>query len=347
MSELLFPTFGTLAIVVVLLPLCALAGLGALHVLDRWGGKGVGRQATARYLLLVVPTLLPLVWSISAGLHQAETGRSVLACLLAHDLHEICAEPLLFAALMTAFVVARTWRCLSLLPRLGRSVRTGGARAQRVARIVAAHAGLAPLRERVLVVRDGWVGGSATLGIFRPVVALDADFVDRCDDETLVGALAHELSHLTARDPVRYFLLALVIQVNPLGRLLRREAAAWIYRRELGCDRAAVLHGATPFGVARALLAAARPRHCAMAHIRGGGTKKLRLRVELLLSYAEARPRDGARGSWALALAAAVGLVALAGPHVGGTDPLDALHTGVERIAAHLVHDTGGRSDGS
>jgi Zn-dependent protease with chaperone function len=337
MSELLFPIFGTLAIVFVLLPLCALAGTGAVYALDRWGGDGVARWSTPRYLLLVVPTLLPLVWSISAGLHQAETGRSVIACLLAHDLHEICAEPLLFAALMTAFVVARAWRCVMSLPRLGRNARSGGAQALRVARVVAEHAELAPLRDRVVVVRDGLVGGSATLGVFRQVVALDADYVDRCDDEALAGALAHELSHLHARDPLRYLLLVVAVQLNPLVCPLRREAAGWIYRRELACDRAAVLRGATPFGVARALLAAARPPHAALAHIRGGSAKKLRLRVELLLAYAEARPGDSGRRSWALALATAIGLVALAGPHVGGTDPLDALHTGVERVAAQLM----------
>lgn len=337
MSELLFPIFGTLTIVLLLLPLGALLGVGGLRALERWD-RGGTRWGTVRYLLLVVPTLLPLLWSISAALHQAETGRSVIACLLAHELHQLCAEPLLFAAAMTAFALARSWRLAARLPRLRRGEPASGARALRVARLLAEDPALHALRDRCVIVRERTVGGSATVGIFRPVVALDADFVDRCDDETLSGALAHELAHLHARDPLRYLLLALAVRLNPLGRLLRREARVWIYRRELQCDRAAVLHGATPFGVARALLLAARPPHAAVAHIRGGSAKKLRLRVELLLSYAETRPSsDLGRGSWALALAALVGLAALADPHVAGTDLLDALHSSVERIAAELL----------
>jgi Zn-dependent protease with chaperone function len=339
MNELLFPTVGAALVALVVLPAFAALCLLMLRALERVSGSRLHSFRTVRFLLLVFPSLLPLAWALSAGLHQAETGRSVLACLISHDLEQLCIEPLLFVAMLAAFVLLRIRPFLWAARRPPRAA--SGLESMEVIRVeelIGRHSSLALLRGRIMIT-DGAVGGCATLGVLWPVVALDASFVQQCDDETLLGALAHELEHVRGRDPLRYLLLALSVHVNPITeRLLGRHAAAWIFSREVQCDRAAVLAGAEPFGVARALLQASRPPRAAMAHISGAGAK-LRLRVELALAYGERRPaNDVAQGRSALLLVL-VGALAVALPHLdlGGTDPLDVLHTAVERVAEGLL----------
>ncbi len=338
MNELFFPTLGTAVVVLLVLPLCAALSRGLLFLLDRAAGTRLVRWGTARYLLLVLPSLVPFAWTISAGLHQAESGRSVIGCLFLHELEQLCLEPLLFAGLLCLVALACTgpWlvRCAGF-SRVRASAEAG--ETARVAALVQRTQAIAALRGRV-VVAEGGVGGCAALGLCRPIVAIDADFVRRCDDETLIGALAHELEHLRGRDTIRYWLLALSLRLNPLGAwLLKRDAAAWVFRREVQCDRAAVLAGAEPLAVASALLRAASPRDPALAHI-GGARSKLRLRVELLLAYAEKRPPvEAAWGASGLALVALIAGLASFVPHFGGTNPLDVMHTTVERIASTLI----------
>ncbi len=333
---LLFPVLSVSLLWLVLLPAAALGAAAALAGLTRLGGARFGRWLTLRYLLLVLPTLLPLAWAFSAALHLAEPGRSVLACLLAHDLAELCLEPLLLLLLLSAAVGTRA------LPLLRALRRQHGAAArpalERVEALVRHEPSLKELVGRVRVARAP-LGGVVALGLVRPRVVLGADFVERCDDEALVGALAHELEHVRGLDPLRYLLLALCLRVNPAGEwLLGRHAAAWIFAREVQCDRAAVLGGAPAFGVARALLQASRPASPALAHIQGAPTK-LRLRVELLLSYAERRPVDDVtRGPAALLAGALLLALALALPHRAGSSALDGFHTRVETLAARALH---------
>ncbi len=97
--------------------------------------------------------------------------------------------------------------------------------------------------------------------------------------------------------------------------------------------------GAVPFGLARALVQASRPEQAAIAHLGAGSLGKLRLRIELLLSYAEKRPVDDVtRGASALLLVCVVAGLAVTLPHVASTSPLDALHLGVERVAAAFLN---------
>jgi beta-lactamase regulating signal transducer with metallopeptidase domain len=342
MNELYFPVLGPLLVLLIVVPLSALAGKAVLAWLDRSSTGSAGRFGTLRYLLLVAPPFLPVAWAISAGVHQAETGRSVLACLVTHDFEQLCVEPLLFAGLLSLLVAAR------LLPELVRTLRASrhcpvlaSAEVARVRRLIAEHAELAGLElGRHIVVTDESIGGSAALGWWRPVVVVDSKFVRDCDDESLVAAIAHELEHVRRRDPLRYLLLALAVRLNPFGGgSVRREAARWIFEREVQCDRAAVLSGAVPFGLARALVQASRPEQAAIAHLGAGSLGKLRLRIELLLSYAEKRPTDDVtRGASALLLACLVAALAVTLPHVASTGPLDALHLGVERAAAALLN---------
>jgi beta-lactamase regulating signal transducer with metallopeptidase domain len=340
-NELFFPLFGPLLVLSVVVPLGALAGKAALLLIDRVSPGSVGRFGALRYLLLVAPPFMPVAWAISAGVHQAETGRSVLACLVTHDFEQLCVEPLLFAGFLSLLVGAR------LVPELLATLRASkhrpthhSAEVDRVRWLLSEHIELRGLElGRNIVVTDQSIGGSAALGWWRPVVVVDSKFVRECDDESLVAAIAHELEHVRRRDPLRYLVLSLAVRLNPFGALLtRRDAARWIFEREVQCDRAAVLSGAGPFGLARALVQASRPHHTAIAHLGAGSLGKLRFRIELLLSYAEKRPSDDVtRGASALLLACLVGALAVTLPHVASTGPLDALHLGVERAAAALL----------
>ncbi len=337
MSELAFPVLGAALVVLCVLPAAALLGLLLSVVVDRARGGRLVRWGGARHALLTLPCLLPLVWVVSAGVHQAEPGRAVLACMFGHEIEQLCLEPLLFVVLLLAF---SAWRLRSLARplRLAKSARLpeSAPEAVRVAGLIRRNARLKPLIGRWLIARDT-VGGCAALGLLRPVVALDAQFVRACDDEALVGALSHELEHVRGFDPLRYWLLAAAVRLVPFGEaLLGRSAAAWLFSREVECDRAAVLAGAAPLGVAQALLRASRPASPVLAHI-GGAASRLRLRVELLLAYAEARPRDDVsrgRAPLVLSMLLAVGVGLL--PHAFGAHPLDFLHTGLERLMSQV-----------
>ncbi len=341
MNELYFPLLGPLLVLLVVVPLAALAGKAALLLLDRASARSVSRFGALRYLLLVAPPFIPVAWAISAGVHQAETGRSVLACLVTHDFEQLCVEPLLFAGFLSLLVGVR------LLPELARTLRASKLRparqspeVDRVRRLLAEHVELRDLvLGRSILVTDESIGGSAALGWWRPIVVVDSKFVRECDDESLVAAIGHELEHVRRRDPLRYQVLSLAVRLNPFGTLLaRRDAARWIFEREVQCDRAAVLSGAVPFGLARALVQASRPDQTAIAHLGAGSLGKLRFRIELLLSYAEKRPIDDVtRGASALLLACLVAALAVTLPHVASTGPLDALHLGVERAASALL----------
>jgi Zn-dependent protease with chaperone function len=338
MNELLFPALGSAVVMLLVLPLCAAISKLLLRLLDLAAGSRFLRWGALRYLLLVLPSIVPLAWTLSAGLHQAESGRSVLGCIFMHELEELCLEPLLFAGLLGIVALGCAGPWLLRFSSISNVADGGDATiTARLSALVAETPGLRALRGRV-VVSDGRVGGSAVLGLWRPIVAVDADFVNACDDETLVGALAHELEHLRGGDGLRYWLLALALRLNPLGSwLLKREAAAWVFSREVQCDRAAVLAGAEPLAVASALLRAASPRDAALAHI-GAARSKLGLRVELLLAYSEKRPASEAGlGAVGLVLLGLLAFAASIFPHVGGTDPLDVMHTTVERVARHLV----------
>lgn len=339
MSELVFPVLGAALVVLLVLPLAAAIGLLLSTALDRLRGGRLVRWGGARLALLVLPCLLPLAWVVSAGVHQSEPGRAVLACLLGHEIEQLCLEPLAFVALLLAFAGWRLWPLGAQLWAARRaSLSEHAPERARVAALIRNCPLLSGAAGR-FVITDGTLGGSAALGLSRPLIALDAAFVRSCDDEALIGALAHELEHLRGLDPLRYLLLAASLRLVPFGEaILGRSAAAWLFSREVECDRAAVLAGAPPFGVAQALLRAARPPSSAFAHI-GGGATRLKLRVELLLAYAEARPLDDvSRGHAPLFVMLLLAVAVVLLPHSAGAPALDFLHTALERFVTPVLH---------
>jgi beta-lactamase regulating signal transducer with metallopeptidase domain len=213
--------------------------------------------------------------------------------------------------------------------------------AARLAALVVGREALAPLRDRVYV-RDDASAPIATVGIVAPRVVVRRSFADALDDDALAGALHHELEHVRDRDPFRYFVVWWALALNPLGRRwLDKELSAWLLAREAHCDREAVLGGAAASALAQALVTAARPQPvAALARVQPalGATdaSSLRLRVELLLAYADRAPHRCCRQP-VLRFALATLLLAVLLPHSVGTQALDVLHIASEQAVSLIT----------
>lgn len=336
MTEATFPLVGALGVVLLVLPVSALITKALLSLWDHMQVSGPLHGLDLRFMLLLASSALPLAWLMSAGIHQAESGRSALICILRHERAELCLEPGYFALVLAAIISAATLRTLRGLSRP--SAGEPGALATRVDDIIRTHANLSNLRGRVVVTDDvDFTLGTSGLG--RPQVMLGRHFAESLDDATLASALAHESEHVRSYDPLRYVLLEVALAVNPLGRLLLApDAVRWIAAREAHCDREAVQHGASALGLADAIVMAARPRIQATPALVTGDVALVRLRVELLLAFAERAPGPCcANGRSALPFAAAL-LAALLLPHRASTRALDAVHAGAEHAISIVWH---------
>jgi len=338
MSEATFPLLGTAIVFLVVLPACALSVKICLLAAERTPGPL--HNLTLRYLLLTGSSVLPLAWLVSAGLHQAESGKSAIACLLDHGAAGSCLESGYFAL---ALGLATLASCLRAQHRSG-LVRASGPEneqslRQRIDRVILGFPALAVLKGRVLVTSDQSFA-IGTLGLLRPRVVIGAHFADLISDEMLASAFAHEVAHVRALDPLRYWVLQLALAINPAGRfLLDAHADRWFAAREAHCDREAVIHGASPLSLANAIVSAARPRAQLAVALGPSDLSSLRFRVELLLAFAERAPtRRSTRGPSAFAVALALLLITLILPHQTSTKPLDALHAGAEHTVSYLSH---------
>lgn len=337
MTEATFPLVGALGVILLVLPLSALIAKAILGLLEHIRVSGPLHGLNLRFMLLLASSALPLAWLMSAGIHQAESGRSALTCILRHERTELCLEPGYFALVLAAIISAATVRALRGLSRT--SAGAPGGLATRVDHIIRNHANLANLIGRVIVTDDvDFTLGTSGLG--HPRVVLGRHFGESLDDATLASALAHESEHVRSYDPLRYLLLEVALAVNPLGRLLLApHAARWIAAREAHCDREAVQHGASALELADAIVMAARPRIQATPALVAGDVALVRLRVELLLAFAERAPGPCcANGRSAIPFAAALVLAALLLPHRASTRPLDALHAGAEHAISIVWH---------
>jgi hypothetical protein len=335
MNEVAFPVLGAAFVVLVVLPFFAILTSGAAFVLER---SGALRHLNTRYVLFTGSSLLPLAWFLSAGFHQAETQRSVLACLFDHEAAELCFEPVLFTMILALTAVA----CAGSYLRRARHVPptnsgTNDGTARRIVQLVLTHPDLSPLAGRVAITdQPGFAIG--TFGLIRPRIVIGKAFAGRLTDTMLIGALGHERMHVVSLDPLRYLVLNIALAVNPFGtRLLRSRVACWHVAREAQCDREAVLHGAEPLCLANAIVHAARPSESMMAALGAPNSTALKLRIEMLIAFAERPPLACChRQSSAFPMAIALLLLTLLLPHHTGTAALDALHTGAEHLLTYL-----------
>ena len=337
--EAALPVLGTAIIFGLILPAAALFARGVLWLLDRHRPPELNRLGALCYALLVGSTVLPLAWFLSACLHQAEIGTAEGVCVVPDPPGVLCPEVAALAGVLVLLVVATALPGLIREQRALRATHSTDALLvrSRIARLAQRHADLTLLRRRLVVVGDGQQP-IATLGVFRPRVVISVSFANRLDDAALLAALKHESEHLRDRDPLRYFLAWWAISVNPLGRwLLGRELRRWILTREIHCDRGAVLSGAPPAALAHALVEAARfPTAHACAALRAADARVLRLRVGLLMAYADRRPLRW-RTVPALRFALCALLVAILKPHPVEDGALDALHRATESVAALIA----------
>lgn len=339
MTEVFFPLLGPLLVVAAVLPACALVAKAALVAIGRLArGDALHTYQALRHAIVVSSSGVPLLWFISAGIHQAETGRAGV-CAGDHGPESLCMDAAYFAAALS--VVA----AVAALPRLlreGLAARTGASAAAngvqvRVDALIERQPGLAALRGRAHV-RDRAPAPMATVGIVAPRVVIRTSFAAALDDDTLAAALVHELSHARGRDPLRYFLASWALSVNPLGRrLLEAELARWVLAREAHCDREAVLAGASAPALAQALVRAARPAGRTPGPALGpANADAVKLRVGLLLAYTERTPgRCCPEPSLRLSLVPL--LAALAVAHGGSTAALDAVHVASEAAVSFVL----------
>lgn len=335
MTEAAFPILGSAFVVLVVLPASALVAKFGLAMLERHD-SGPFHAVNLRYLLLAGSSLLPIAWFFSAALHQAESGKSVLACLLDHDATALCLEPGFFAAVLGSVVLFTGFRALRRFhgPRVSGAA---GELEQRLQNILQCYPMLSGLRERLLVTHAPDFA-LATTGIFKPRVYVGTGFAANLSDAMLASALGHEQEHVRAFDPLRYVILHLALQLNPFGRaLLEPHAARWRAAREAHCDRQAVIDGAAPLSLADAIVRAARPAVSQVA-LGARDTAVLKFRVGMLLAFAEKSPaRCCDRGLAAFPAAIVLLIAVLFLPHQTGTAALDALHTGAEHALTYFA----------
>jgi len=340
-NEAIFPLLGPVLVVALALPVSALAAKAILVALSRFEPRtGLPQQSALRYAMIVASSAVPLAWFLSAGLHQAESGERLIICAAHGAPGGFNLEAIGFSMVLSALIVGLA------LPSLLRE--WGPARAsapsadsslqlRRIDELLADRPALHALRGMVAV-DDTCATPIATAGVVAPRVLVRTSFARTLDDEALCSALHHELEHIRGRDPLRYFLARWALAVNPLGRvLLRDELARWVLARELHCDRAAVVCGASAPALAQALVSAARPPTREPQPALGAAhAEAIRLRVGLLLAYADRRPHPAVQ-PWSLRPAMAFLGVVLALPHHAGTLPLDTIHRASERAAALLA----------
>lgn len=332
MSELVFPLLGTVFVFAFVLPAIGFVAKAALLLLERtsWGGPLHGLHL--RYLVLSGSSLLPFAWLLSAAWHQLETGSSTLVCLFEHESATLCFEPGFFGLCLLALLAIQLWRTLrsTRTPALSRTERANRL-LERAHGLIRMHPTLGALRARLQVTEDPEFA-VGTIGFFSPRIVLGEHFAARLSDEMLASALGHEAEHVSARDPLRYWILQLSLALNPCGRfLLEPHAARWQAAREAHCDREAVLDGAAPLPLAQAILQAARPHPHGVTALGTTDPHLLQLRVQLLLAFAEQSPqRCCRRDTSSVPLAVLLLLIALCLPHQAGTHALDWVHTGSE-----------------
>lgn len=337
MSELLFPIVGGLMIFVVAVPGLSVL-MGGLWAALPEGPSSIDHHGQIWGLAVIVgPVLVPVLWMLSAALHQVEAGAPLTACITDHLGGELCRDIVLFGLVLFAVVgIGICRRMVGALPVLrAPPLTTSRTIIERVAAVCVEHSFLRVNEYRIRVVDEGR-GPVCTRGLLRPVIEIEAEIAARLSDEELEAVLLHELAHVVARDPLRQFVAQVALTLNPLGARLEADFARYFFAREALCDRRAVEMGADPLSLARSIVAIAGPRPAPLtAGLGGMSMGGVRVRVQLLLDYSSQAPRESVHMA-PFGLLSLLLISIVAQPHLLGTAPLDLLHISIERAALLL-----------
>lgn len=336
MSEFLFPIVGAAIVFTLAVPLLTLVAQAALA--QRPHETNINQHASPwRLALIVGPTLGPIVWLISATIHQSEEGEPIATCIIDHLGGELCRDVAFFGLLLFAVLgagILGRLRAHRLRPEPASNADT---EIGRIHRIVQRHAALAAFSHRIRVVENG-AAPICTRGMFRPSIELEPSAIKRLDDSELEAVLLHELEHAHSSDPLRLFLAQVALSINPLGRLLKPALSRYQFGREAQCDRIAVQRGADPVALAHSivLIASPVPATSYVSAVGGHSMRGIRLRVQLLLGYAESSPRARTTRQPPVGVLGTLTTLLVIFPHLMGTGPLDSLHHAIERTALIL-----------
>jgi Zn-dependent protease with chaperone function len=164
------------------------------------------------------------------------------------------------------------------------------------------------------------ISGAFAVGARRSRVLISEDLIEALEDDELAAILAHEISHIQARDVQLVFMAGLLrdmIAWNPIAHLAFRNLTN---DRELEADRRAAALTSSPLSVASGLLKMYEimknrrfgASRTALAFMRPGG--RIARRVSHLLDVADGRVTMGSPGRlpylMAAVLVAALGLQA-------------------------------------
>jgi Zn-dependent protease with chaperone function len=340
MNELFFPVVGALFVFFVLVPLLTLVASAAVTWLPMGSDRIGGQESPLRFLLVVGPSLGPVIWLVSATVHQSESGTPLAACVVDHLGGELCRDAVLFGLLLFSVLgygIARRARSEGVVRNTTAPSADTAASARRVHSICQRNPTLVAFERRISVV-DAGIAPACTRGLIRPRVEVAASLVAQLDDDELEATLLHEVEHAYALDPLRFFVASVALSINPVGHLLASEFGRYHFAREALCDRRAVQRGANPLALARSIVSVATPSPLpATVPLLGGhGIGGVRLRVQLLLGYSQRPPGPIRRRPPVGVLTTVLALIALS-PHLVGAGPLDILHHGIERAALDLL----------
>ena len=330
-SEWLFPLTALLLTWALLMPaatlLCALLLSWRRKRARVWADVG----APTTFMLLIAPTLGPLIWLTSATVHLIESYPVLQACMLQA---EACHEALILLGLigaLTALVCAGRLFYEHAPVRI-QPVSPGDPVCQRVRQLCARHELLRGLDVSVAAHCPIPV---FTTGLLWRRVVLDACFVQSADDAMVIAALLHERAHVLHRDCLRHLLTKICFTLNPASRLLGGEYMHWRHALEARCDHHAITHGAEPLALAQSLVSAARfecgtSASCAPPSFGLTGQRDLStLKLRLALLLEGGITPSSSKGHVAILLGLTACLIL---PHLSGSGLLDLLHIQVERL---------------
>lgn len=148
---------------------------------------------------------------------------------------------------------------------------------------------------------------SSRSGVVSPRVVIRTSFAQELDDEALIAVLHHELERVVGHNPLR-FVAWWALAINPFKWILNGELARWVLARGIHCNSEAVAGASAP-ALAHSLVRGSRA--APGRPVPALGTRNLatlRLRVDLLLAYADSPPMRCCRGP---ALRIVVGLLVI------------------------------------